>query len=72
MKANSVIAASVIHGSLNGSLGLSLMVIKGGNDLTVGGTGFAGFIVLGLTNLLLFTYDRYLAKESLALSKALG
>ena len=63
LKAKSVIAAAIIHGSLNATVGLSIMVIKGGNDLTVGVTGLAGFIVLGLVNIGLFVYDRILTKE---------
>jgi len=63
LKANSVIAAAIIHGSLNATAGLSLMVVKGGNDLTVGVAGLAGFIVLVLINIVLFIYDRLIAKE---------
>lgn len=51
LKAKSVIAAAIIHGSLNGTFGLSIMLIMGGNDLTVGSTGLAGFIVLVIVNL---------------------
>ncbi len=65
LKAKSVIAAAVIHGSLNATVGLPLMVIKGGNDLIVGVTGLAGFIALALSNLALFIYDRYFAKEKI-------
>jgi membrane protease YdiL (CAAX protease family) len=57
LKARSVIAAAIVHGSLNATMGLSIMVIKGGNDLLIGGTGLAGFIVLGFVNLGLFIYD---------------
>ncbi len=63
LKANSVITAAIIHGSLNATYGLSLMVVKGGNDLTVGITGLAGFIVLACVNIVLFGYDRVLSKE---------
>jgi len=63
LKANSVIAAAIIHGSLNATAGLSLMVVKGGNDLTVGAAGLAGFIVLAFVNIGLLLYDRVLAKE---------
>jgi membrane protease YdiL (CAAX protease family) len=65
LKAKSVIAAAIIHGSLNATVGLPLIVIKGGNDLTVGVTGFAGFIVLALTNVGLFIYDRFFTKEKI-------
>ena len=63
LKANSVIAAAIIHGSFNAVGALPLVVIKGGSDLTVGITGFAGFIVLVLVNITLFIYDRFLAKR---------
>jgi membrane protease YdiL (CAAX protease family) len=62
LKSNSVIAAAIIHGSLNGTAGLPLVVVKGGSDLTVGVTGLAGFIVLGIANAAIFVYDRYFAK----------
>lgn len=63
LKAKSVIAAAIIHGSLNATAGLSIMVVRGGSDLAVGVTGLAGFIVLALANIGLFVYDRVLAKE---------
>jgi membrane protease YdiL (CAAX protease family) len=63
LKAKSVIAAAIIHGSLNGTYGLSLIAIKGGSDLTVGATGLAGFIVLAVVNIALLSYDRVLAAE---------
>ena len=65
LKAKSVIAAAIIHGSLNATVGLPLMVLKGGNDLTIGVTGLAGFLVLALANFGLFIYDRYFAKEKI-------
>ncbi len=63
IRAKSVIAAAIIHGSLNATGGLPLSIIKGGDDLTVGFTGLAGFIVLGVVNLVLFTYDLRFAKQ---------
>jgi len=54
--ARSSIAAAVIHGSLNATVGLAIMVVEGGNDLIVGVTGLSGFIVLAAVNLLLFLY----------------
>jgi len=58
ISARSVIAAAVIHGSLNATAGLAIMVVEGGNDLLVGVTGLAGFIVLAAVNLLLYLYRR--------------
>lgn len=63
LKSKSVIAAAVIHGSLNATAGLAIMVIKGGNDLTVGITGLAGFIVLAIVNIILFIYGHFSTEE---------
>jgi len=59
LKSNSVIAAAILHGSLNATAGLALMVVEGGSDLTVGVTGLAGFLVLFLLNLLLAGYAHF-------------
>jgi len=69
IKAKSVIATAIMHGSLNGTGGLAIMVIKGGNDLSIGMTGLAGFIVLVLVNIGLFTYDRFFAKEPITIRR---
>jgi hypothetical protein len=37
----------------------------GGNDLLIGVTGAAGFIVLIIINLSIFIFDRFMAKESI-------
>jgi membrane protease YdiL (CAAX protease family) len=58
LKARSVIAAAIAHGSLNGTAGLSIVVLKGGSDLTVGLMGLAGFVVLGLANFIIFSIIR--------------
>ncbi|MBM3237165.1 CPBP family intramembrane metalloprotease [Candidatus Poribacteria bacterium] len=63
VKAKSVIAAAVIHGSLNGTIGLAIIVVKGGNDLIIGGTGLAGFIILAVVNLGIFVYKGRLKDE---------
>jgi membrane protease YdiL (CAAX protease family) len=56
IKAKSVIAAAIIHGSLNATVGLAIMPIRGGDDLTVGVTGLSGFIVLAIINLLVYKH----------------
>jgi membrane protease YdiL (CAAX protease family) len=58
LRSKSVIAAAIIHGSLNATTGLAIMVIEGGNDLIIGVTGAAGFIVLLIVNLCIFFFDR--------------
>ena len=57
IKAKSVIAASIIHGSFNATAGLSILLLKGGSDLIVGVTGIAGFIVLMIVNLCIFFFE---------------
>lgn len=59
VKSRSVIAAAVTHGSLNGTAGISILLLKGGSDLTVGLFGLSGFIILALTNLILFLAWRH-------------
>lgn len=63
LKAKSVIAAAIMHGTLNATYGISIMLIKGGDDLTTGEMGLAGFIALAIINLCLLFYDSKIAKE---------
>lgn len=63
LKSGSVVAAAILHGSLNGTFGLAVILIKGGDDLTVGVTGLAGFIALALANAGLLLFDRFWAKH---------
>lgn len=58
IKSKSVIAASIMHGTLNAAGVLPLMYIKGGSDLTAGVTGAAGFIAIAITVGMLFLFDR--------------
>ncbi len=67
LKAKSVIAAAIIHGVLNAVAGISIMLLYGGNDLTIGITGLSGFIALSITILGLFMYDYFISKEQIML-----
>ncbi len=58
LRAKSVIAAAILHGTLNGTAGLSIILVAGGNDLTVGIMGLSGFLVLLLFNAGIFIFDR--------------
>ncbi len=69
LKSKSVIAASVLHGTLNGTAGIGMMMLKGGSDLTVGVTGLAGFISLGFILFCFYIYDRYISNEKVMHSK---
>jgi membrane protease YdiL (CAAX protease family) len=68
IKARSVIAAAIMHGTMNALAGLSIVLVKGGNDLTVGMTGLSGFVVLALTIGVLFVYDQYISKDKILTS----
>ncbi len=65
LKSRSTVAAAVFHGTINGLAGLSVLMLAGGNDLTVGLTGAAGLATIALADLLLLAYDRFLASEPL-------
>lgn len=63
VKSKSVIAAAIMHGTLNATAGIAIIIIDGGNDLTVGMTGLAGFIALSVVLVLLYLYDRFISRE---------
>jgi SAM-dependent methyltransferase len=63
IRAKSVLAAAIFHGTFNATAGLAIVVIRGGNDLTTGVTGLAGLIVLAVMNLGLFAFDRWVKGE---------
>lgn len=55
IKAKSVFAAAIAHGTFNAAYGLSIMLLTGGNDLTIGVLGVSGFIVFAGIDLVLYT-----------------
>lgn len=59
LRTGSVIAAAIMHGTLNACAALAIMFVRGGSDLLVGVTGLAGMLSLVLVNgaLLLFARD---------------
>ncbi|OGS23297.1 MAG: abortive infection protein [Elusimicrobia bacterium RIFOXYA2_FULL_39_19] len=59
IKSGSVIATSIMHGTLNATYGLALILIKGGNDLTVGITGLAGFAAIIIVTAVIYYFDVY-------------
>jgi membrane protease YdiL (CAAX protease family) len=66
LKSKSVIAAAIIHGSLNSTAALAVIMTEGGNELTIGVTGAAGFIVLLIVNLGIFLFDRSIREKSVS------
>ncbi|MDR1181011.1 MAG: CPBP family intramembrane metalloprotease [Bacteroidales bacterium] len=64
IKSKSVITAAIFHGTVNAVAGISLC-LAGGNDLTNGVTGLAGFLALLLISITFFLYDKCVTKENI-------
>ncbi len=58
IKAGSVIAAAILHGSINAVGGLAILPLAGGGPLLTGLMGLAGFIVLIIINLIILFFGR--------------
>lgn len=58
LKTKSVFIAAVIHGTINALAGMVTMLILGGNDLTIGFSGAAGFISISIAIIFIYFYDR--------------
>ncbi len=72
IKSRSVIPAATMHGTLNASYGLSIMLIEGGGVLTVGITGLAGFIALLIINFFIYFGDSSLREENMELNQQMS
>lgn len=69
IKSKSVIAAAIVHGTMNAVAGISIMLTDGGNDLTIGITGLAGFITLSIFIFGIFIYDYFISKDKIFINK---
>ncbi len=58
LRAKSVFAASVMHGTINASYGFTIMFTVGGNDLTTGLFGLPGLFTMLVLNLIIFVGDK--------------
>jgi membrane protease YdiL (CAAX protease family) len=58
LRARSVIAAAVMHGTLNATYAMAIMTIDGGSDLSVGVMGLAGLVTYGAALVILLAYMR--------------
>lgn len=63
LKTHSTIAASIMHGTVNASAQISILYLVGGNDLTIGMTGFSGFITLLIVIVVMIIYDLKFSKN---------
>jgi membrane protease YdiL (CAAX protease family) len=68
LKADSVVAAAIFHGTYNGVSVLATMGLEGGNDLLVGVCGLAGCLVLVVANLGLVVFDRWFGGNTITRS----
>lgn len=69
IKAKSVIAAAIMHGTMNATVSISIIAISGGDDLTSGIAGIPGFIALTIFMIGLFIFDRYVSKDKILTNK---
>lgn len=65
IKAKSVIAAAILHGTMNATVTISIIPVSGGNDLLVGTTGLAGMITMVVIIACIYIYDRYISKDKI-------
>ena len=65
LKSKSMIVAAIMHGTINAVSGITIYFILGGNDFLNGMPGLAGFIVMGVTIMCIWIYDKYISKDSL-------
>jgi membrane protease YdiL (CAAX protease family) len=72
LRARSVVAAAVFHGTLNATAGLAVILTQGGEDRTVGTTGAAGLGALALANGLLWVYERRFTHAPLSVEECLA
>jgi membrane protease YdiL (CAAX protease family) len=71
LKSKSMVVAAIMHGTFNAVSGLVIYFTLGGNDFLNGMTGLSGFIVMAVTILCIWIYDKYVSKENLC-SMTLG
>lgn len=65
IKSKSVISAALFHGAINAFAGFPLIFLVGGNDLSNGLTGYAGFVAIAIGILVFFLFDKYVTKENI-------
>ena len=71
LKSKSMAVAAIMHGTFNAVAGVVIYFTLGGNDFVNGMTGLSGFIVMTVTILCIWIYDKYISKDNI-LSMTLG
>jgi len=67
MRARSVIAAAIMHGTYNATASLAIILIIGGNDLITGVQGISGVIVTAVMAGIVLVFDRFVMRGSAGL-----
>ena len=65
LKSKSMVVAAIMHGTFNAVAGVVIYFTLGGNDFVNGMTGLSGFIVMMVTILCIWIYDKYIAKDNI-------
>lgn len=65
IKAKSVLAAAVLHGTMNATVAISIIPITGGNDLLSGMPGLSGMLAITVILGILFIYDQFISKDKI-------
>lgn len=65
LKTKSMVVAAIMHGTVNAVAGTVIYFTLGGNDFLNGMAGLSGFIVMGLTILCIWIYDKFISKDNL-------
>ena len=68
-KSGSVIVPAIMHGTFNGVVGITLILVTPANDLLYGASGLAGFITLSVIDAVIYIYDRFISKENILRSE---
>jgi membrane protease YdiL (CAAX protease family) len=71
LKSKSMVVAAIMHGTFNAVAGVVIYFTLGGNDFLNGMTGLSGFIVMAVTILCLWIYDKFVSKDNIC-SMTLG
>ena len=71
LKSKSMVVAAILHGTINAVAGITIYFTLGGNDFLNGMPGLSGFIVMAVTILCIWIYDKHISKEGIC-SQTLG
>ena len=64
-KSGSVIVPAIMHGTFNGVVGITQIMVTPANDLLYGGSGLAGFITILVIDIFIYIYDRFISGENI-------